>query len=179
MQAEDGRSGVLQAETRDRRFRFPGSRISTLQVVPCCSAATTRDGEKAMADDGLMATDFWNTFMETQLAGAAPSISIVSELVSSAQGAAGQFVQQCQREALRLASRRLEADMTLVGELGTAQSPGDLVAAWTDFLSQAAFDYSGAIGRMMKLEIDEAALVTNAVTGDDLRDIGLSAQLVA
>lgn len=56
---------------------------------------------------------------------------------------------------------------------------GDLVVACTDFISDAASDYSAAIGRMIKLEIEEAAVVSNAATGDDLRDVALSAQIVA
>ena len=106
-------------------------------------------------------------------------MSILADLVSTVQSSAGQVMERCQHEASTLLAGRLEADMTLIGQLAAARSPGDLVVACTDFISDAASDYSAAIGRMIKLEIEEAAVVSNAATGDDLRDVALSAQIVA
>ncbi|MFD1104662.1 hypothetical protein [Sphingobium olei] len=132
-----------------------------------------------MADESASAADFWNIAMETQLLGAVPRLSLLTMLVPNVQGSVGQMMLHYQREALTLLSRRWEADLTFVDKLGGARSAGDLATAWFDFARNAASDYSDTIGRIVTLEIKDAAEVAEASMGEDLRDVALSAQLVA
>lgn len=132
-----------------------------------------------MADRAFDFGPNWTDLLQTPFTGAEfrllGGVTMIPHLCATLSRA----VLHQQREVIAFAEKRCDAVLALVDKLDQAGSQTEISAAWLDFFTNSAGQYLGATGKLIELEMHDAAEVTSASTGDDLRDIARSAQLVA
>lgn len=123
--------------------------------------------------------DSWNQMWENQLSAASFRVPTFAMFMPHMQAAMSRTMLHHQRAALSFVEKRCDADLALVDEIDKARSPQDLYTAWRGFFQNAAHHYAEAAEALAKLEVKDAAEVVAASAGEELRDVAISAQMVA